>query len=325
MENKKNLGQFFTTNYEKILNGFEIPENINKIIEPFVGNGDLLKFIKKDNLTEIYDIEPKIKNTIKQDTLKNPPDFENSFIITNPPYLARNKNNNKELYNLFDTNDLYKCFIKILITNKPNGGILILPLNFFCSIRKKDIELRKDFLNLFSISKINIFEDKIFEDTDYTICSFQFFKKKENIETKIIFFPPNKDIKIDLNNQFNFLIGGNIYNLEKSNYKISRFEPNTNICIKCIDDKKLINMFISNEIFIDNTENQSNRSYISLNIEPKISIEIQKKLCDEFNLFLNTERNKYNSLFLCNYRNNFRKRISFNLIYSIVSFLLKKF
>lgn len=325
METKKRLGQFFTTNYEKILNGFEIPENINKIIEPFVGNGDLLKFIKNDILTEIYDIEPKIENVIKQDTLINPPNFENSFVITNPPYLARNKNNNKELYNLFDTNDLYKCFIKILILNRPIGGILILPLNFFCSIRKKDIELRKDFLKSFSISKINIFEDKIFEDTDYTICSFQFSKKKRNIETEIIFFPSNKNIKIDLNNQFNFLIGGNIYNLEKSNYKISRFEPNTNISIKCIDDKKLINMFMSDKIFIDNTENQSNRSYISLNIKPKISIEIQKQLCDEFNLFLNTERNKYNSLFLCNYRNNFRKRISFNLIYSVVSFLLRKF
>ena len=61
MNNKKKLGQFYTTNYEYILNGLYIPDNIKKIIEPFAGNGDLLNFINNnvEIEKELYDIEPK--------------------------------------------------------------------------------------------------------------------------------------------------------------------------------------------------------------------------------------------------------------------------
>lgn len=71
----------------------KIPKNIKKIIEPFVGNGDLLNFIQNKNLYEIicFDIDPKNTKTIKKDTIKNPPNYNKSFILTNPPYLARNK------------------------------------------------------------------------------------------------------------------------------------------------------------------------------------------------------------------------------------------
>ena len=34
---KKQLGQFYTTNYEYILKNMQIPDNITTIIEPFVG------------------------------------------------------------------------------------------------------------------------------------------------------------------------------------------------------------------------------------------------------------------------------------------------
>ena len=144
---KKQLGQFYTTNYDYILSNMKIPDNIENIIEPFVGNGDLLKFIKdKKYHIEKYDIDPKDTTTEQRDTLTFPPDYTNKFILTNPPYLARNKNKNKDLYDLYKCNDLYKCFIINIITNSCKGGIIILPLNFLSSIRKSDIELRKNFL-----------------------------------------------------------------------------------------------------------------------------------------------------------------------------------
>lgn len=45
---KKSLGQFYTTNYEYILQNIFIPDNVVNIIEPFAGNGDLLNFIEKN-------------------------------------------------------------------------------------------------------------------------------------------------------------------------------------------------------------------------------------------------------------------------------------
>ena len=103
---KKKLGQFYTTNQEYILQGINIPENIKNIIEPFTGNGDLLKFIEKyekEYNIECYDIDPKKEFIIKQDTIKNPPKYTNRFIITNPPYLARNKSKDKTLFDKFNS------------------------------------------------------------------------------------------------------------------------------------------------------------------------------------------------------------------------------
>ena len=176
---KKQLGQFYTTNYEYILKNMQIPDNITTIIEPFVGCGDLLSFIKNKQQyhIEIYDIDPKYENTIKQDTLKNPPQYKDKFVLTNPPYLARNKSKNKEIYDKYDCNDLYKCFISILIENVCEGGIIIIPLNFISSIRKSDITLREKFLKIYSIHTINIFEESVFEDTSYSVCSLYFTKK----------------------------------------------------------------------------------------------------------------------------------------------------
>ena len=92
--NKKNLGQFYTTNYKYILDKLYIPVNVKNIIEPFSGKGDLIKFInkssdKKYNIEE-YDIDPHTDESIQRDTLLDPPNYENKFIITNPPYLERN-------------------------------------------------------------------------------------------------------------------------------------------------------------------------------------------------------------------------------------------
>ena len=87
----------------------------------------------------MYDIDPTKDNIIKKDTLLNIEDYTDKFIITNPPYLARNKTKNKEIYDKYDENDLYKCFIKQIInkTNIALGGILIIPLNFFFFYQKK--------------------------------------------------------------------------------------------------------------------------------------------------------------------------------------------
>ena len=341
MTTKQKLGQFYTTNYDYILQNLYIPENITKIIEPFAGNGDLLNFIKnKDNYKiECYDIEPKKDYIIKKNTILDPPDINNSFILTNPPYLARNKSTDKELFDKYKTNDLYKCFIEILIINECLGGILIVPLNFICSIRKNDIDLRKKFISKYNIITLNIFEEQVFEDTSYTICSFQFEKKEQEKEIKVHIYPSNINFNIKLNKNNNYTIGGDIYNLEQNEkYKIDRAtklydnkDNFTNILVKCIDDtinNKIGLKIIDDKIrdkYIDNTPKLSARSYAILVIKPKITITQQEKLVELFNNFLNEKRENCNSLFLSNYRESkdiARKRISFTLVYEICNYLL---
>ncbi len=362
-QNKKNLGQFMTTNYEYILQNMYIPNDIENVIEPFAGSGDLLKFVNKEEEKrkkkfniECFDIDPKKDYINKLDTLLNPPSYENKFIITNPPYLARNKSEDKKYFDIYDVNDLYKCHIKNILTNQCLGGIFIIPLNFWCSIRKSDIDLRKDFLEKYNILLINLFEEKVFDDTTYTICSFQFEKKKDisfevsfekkcsvvekqekaEKQIKMDIYPSKKSIEFELNDSNNYIIGGWIYNLPlKNNFKINRLTKknkktnHTNILVKCIDDNELnkINYSIvsDKDIYIDNTDNLSCRTYATLVIEPTINLDKQKKLVEKCNEFLEINRDNYHSLFLTNYRESkdiARKRISFELIYNIVEYIL---
>lgn len=343
MEEKKGeLGQFYTTNYKYILQGIRIPDWVNRIVEPFTGNGDLVKYIGEDReyVLECYDIDPKKKWIKKQDTLMNPPDYNGKFVITNPPYLARNKSKDKRIFDKYSMNDLYKCFIKSIIDGECIGGILIIPLNFWCSIRESDICLRKMFVEKYYVKRINIFEERVFDDTAYSVCSFKFIlrnDKKKKI--KGVIYPMKKIIKFNLNEKNNYSIGGKLYNLEVSKgifvgrvtKKNKDSKGLTNILVKCIDDNKenKIKMSIVKDAkrFIDNTDKSSARSYITLIIKPEISLDKQKKLVENFNKYLEKERKKYNSLFLTNYRESYggmaRKRISFGLVFKITKRLLE--
>ena len=341
---KTRLGQFYTTNYKYILQGFTISDKEKIIIEPFVGKGDLLKldYVKSKNV-EYYDIDPKYPNTKKRDTLLNPPSYKDKFVITNPPYLARNKSDDKTLFDKYKINDLYKCFVKQIIFDPPNGGIVIIPLNFWCSIRKGDIELRKEFLAIFAIDKLNIFEEKVFNDTTYTVCSFQFHKrlKNSNKEIKAIIYPCKINIKFKLNEKNNYIIGGEIYTLSQNkDIVVDRLTHKnkddnkkyiTNLLLKCIDDSETnkisLTLVKDDEIYIDDTQKCSARSYASIIIKPALSLEKQKKLAEHFNIYMTFKRKYYHSLFLTNYRESktiARKRISFGLAYKIINNLISK-
>jgi hypothetical protein len=342
METKKKLGQFYTTNYEYILREIVIPDGVENIIEPFVGKGDLLKFINKSKIKSIesFDLEP-IPEAIKRDTLKNPPEYKGKYVITNPPYLARNKNIDKTIYDKYKQNDLYKCFIQTIINDPVMGGIILIPLNFLCSIRVSDIELRKSFIELYNIEKIKIFQERVFDDTSYTICVIQFTKKldkkDESKNIECIILPQNIKCKFNLNKKNNYTIGGELYFIPISTkYKITRLldkktDSTTNIVVRCIDNdqENKIACFIvdDDKLYYDKTEKKSCRTFATLNIEPKITKEQQKKVCEKFNDFLNSYRDKYNSLFLVNYRESkkgfSRKRISFDLVYRITSYCLE--
>jgi hypothetical protein len=337
---KNKLGQFFITNWEYIFTNLKIPKGITTIIELFTGNGDLLNFCGEKYKLECYDIDPKHSFIVKRDTLDNPPDYNGKFIITNPPFLARNKSTDKRIFEKYKTNDLYKCFIKELCSdNKPIGGIIIVPLNFWSSIRDADVKLRGKFLEFYRIYHINIFEETVFKDTSYTVCSFQFSQnKKETYPIMITVYPSLTEITATLTKDNNYSIGGEIYNIgTNSKYTITRLtsknldSKNTNMVVNCIDggtDSTQISFkYVSEgDIYIDTTPRQSARSFATLIIEPSISDKEQRKLVAKCNRYLQEKRNEYHSLFLTNYRESktlARKRISFDLVYKITRHVLE--
>ena len=289
MISKKALGQFYTTNYEYILEGFSIPPN-SKVVEPFVGQGDLLKWIGPDHSVEVYDIDPKI-DAITRDTLVDPPDYKGKFVITNPPYLAKNKNKDKTIYNKYVVDDLYKGFLKSLVEGSVEGGIVIVPLNF---ISDRDRKIRNTFFQDYHITKIKIFEETVFRDTSYTVCAFQFAEKKT------------------------------------SKYKIGRLlsggVPSSDLFLYAIDtgtNGGRIRLDIRKQHWYGN---HTDRAFAT--ITTNVPIEDEQLVVEMFNKQLESRRNQYHSLFLTNYRNSTksyaRKRISFDMCYNMIKDILKE-
>jgi hypothetical protein len=330
MESKKLLGQFYTTNSDYILQGLTIPDGV-EIVEPFVGNGDLVGWIErniKDYSIQTYDIDPKIECSEVRDTLLAPPSYEGKYVITNPPFLAKNKNKNKTLYEKYNVDDLYKSFLITLIDGNCEGGIVIIPLNFFSS---ENSETRVKFLSNYEIGVVNVFEEQVFDDTSYTICSFNFLKKSnisyQNI--KFIIYPNKKTINFGLSHDCGFRIGGNVLDC-RNGLRLGRLllgqTESTNMTLYAVDSGGLngrIRLVIHDEPYYGKN---TDRVFCTIT-SPKRIIN-QEELCDEFNNRLETLREEYNSLFLTNYRESTkhysRKRISFKQTFCLISQIISE-
>ena len=115
-KHKTKLGQYFTKKdvwLKKHIKNFITDSNTKIVYDPFAGNSDLLYAVKKLGYNKIIglDIDKKLKWKIN-DSLINIPHVENSIIVTNPPYIAkqsasRKKINLKKYYNSTIYDDIY--------------------------------------------------------------------------------------------------------------------------------------------------------------------------------------------------------------------------
>jgi len=181
------LGQYFTTNIELKQKVFEfILNKPSNILEPSIGQGDLVKFIneKKLNITfDMYEIDKKIKildkiekdKIIYGDFIKQNIKKKYKTIVGNPPYIRTKKGN---LYIEFTE----KCYN---LLEECGELIFIVP---------------SDFLKLTSASKLlnnmmnngtftHIFHpnnEKMFENASIDIIIFRYCKNN-NIEKKVYY------------------------------------------------------------------------------------------------------------------------------------------
>lgn len=262
-----------------------------------------------------------------QDTLMTPPDYTNKWVITNPPFLAKNKASNKELFNKYKLDDLYKIALKTSL--KAEGGIFIVPTNFFTDERSGTI--RKEFLNSFKIDYINIFTVPVFETTTYSVCSFAFHKEKNSSQNiKVCILPKHEEIEIVIDELYDYRIAGEFYNkLEnQKNYfgRLTSLTPDdvfvTKLKLYALDTRKEhIHITYGEEPFYGK---DTDRVYLTFTSKESIPEDKQIILCKNFNQALEDFRNKYFDLGMTNYRDYNRKRIGFSFAYQLLSYEYEK-
>jgi methylase of polypeptide subunit release factors len=365
---KKQLGQFFTTNSDYILQGFEEFIKNKNVVDPFAGGGDLVDWAKKNSCKKViaFDCDKKYvdnETIFFNDSINNPKDYK--FICTNPPYLHKNKADLK-IKNKFFSNeksifeDLYQVSIASIL--KCEEGIIIVPLNFLCAENSKRI--RNLFFEKFEILKLNIFSEQVFDDTSYNVISFYFRRKKHNNEfnkIEAIIYPEKKNMSFVIRKKYNWQFGGEFINrikntknnlgifrltedyLKSGEYKIEmalqdikdrryfkiskdfkKSLENNILFLRAIDSKngkKIQLEDIRNYDIKGLVGKNTSRNLAHLIFKEKISIKEQEKLMQRFNKELNKNRQQYFSFFLTNFRDNNRKRISFDFAYKFLNYI----
>lgn len=365
---KKQLGQFFTTNSDYILQGFEGFVKNKEVFDPFAGNQDLIRWVRKNGCKKAvgFDCDKNYvdgKNVLYNDSINSPQRYK--FVCTNPPYLHKNKADQEIKERFFSGNhssfeDLYQVSIFSILNCEE--GILIVPLNFLCAENSKKI--RNLFFDKFEIVKLNIFSEQVFEDTTYNVISFYFRRKKynsEKIKIPATIFPENKQITFTIERKYNWQFGGNfinrirntqnhlgIFRLTEDYLKSGEYE--VELAFQNIKDKKPFRiskdfkkLIEKNILFLRAIDSKNgkkiqledirkygiaglvgkntSRNMAHLIFKEEIPINDQIELMKRFNEELNRGRSKYLSFFLTNFRDNNRKRISFELAYKFLNYI----
>ena len=365
---KRDLGQFFTTNADYILQGFEEFIGGKEVSDPFAGNQELLNWCQKNGARSAvgFDCDKNYidgKNVFYNDSINSPQKYK--FVCTNPPYLHKNKASLDIKNRFFAGNnavfeDLYQVSIRSVLDCEE--GIIIVPLNFLCAQNSQKI--RNLFFDKFEIIKLNIFTEQVFDDTTYNVIAF-YFKKKNGYSQKdvveAVIFPNGKKIYFELEKKYGWQFGGDFITKikkTKNDLGIFRFTDDfikqgdceTEIALQNIKDRRIyktsfelkkrleknilflraIDSKTGKKIQIEDIRHykitglagkNTSRNMAHLLFKKEISIEKQIELMEAFNKKLSENREKYCSFFLTNFRDNNRKRMSFDLAYKLLNLI----
>jgi len=284
---KQNLGQYFTTNIElkEIVYKF-ILNNPTYILEPSIGQGDLVTFItnKLINVTfDMYEIDSKIKllenidknNIIYGDFMNQKITKTYKTIIGNPPYIKTKKRN------------LYIDFIEKCYNLLDDDGelIFIIPSDFF------KLTSASDLLNTMMIngSFTHIYHphnEKLFDGANIDIIIFR-YNKNNTIIKKVLY---NDELKYIINS--NGLITFNDININNNNNVM--FKDYFDIYVGIVNGKEKVykNANLGN-IEVLNGENKVSK-YIYIDKYPCENEQINEYLLEHKKELLEREIKKFN-------------------------------
>ncbi len=299
------------------------------------------------------------KITFYNNSISNPKYYD--FVITNPPYLYINYNHNKEIFHNTKHSDLYHLAIQSLLNSNEGILIVpinflsslnakyirqqffekfnIIKANFFTKAVFEDT----------TISVVSFYYQKKLAKSD--ICEFEFNIYPQKISTLLklnkkynwqiggdflqsILKTPNvlnlqrltlKDIN---NNQGNYILNASLNHLnKKADFYVSKeyknFLSKNILILKAIDSGTTTGKIALQDIREYNIDCliSLHTSRNQIQILNNLNIMQQEYIIKEFNNILNNARILYYDSFMTNFRDNNRKRISFNFAYKLINYI----
>lgn len=310
---KRDLGQFFTKK-DKWLKpqvvSFIKEANRNSVLDPFAGDGDILKAIaginEWDNLCGL-DIDNEL-NWELNDSLISIPKTD-SIIITNPPYYAKNcaNVNQSKSYKYFkdsEFDNLYQIALEKCL-NASDYVVSIVPESFLLANVLLD-----------RLQSITILEENPFDDTTFPVCVVCYGDTQTSLE-EIKIYKGDKYCST-----FKELISQDLKPQGWLKVKFNYIDGN--IGIRCIDGVGVddnIRFCLPVELDYDISKINKNSRFITVaQIDTDVDIELIIKKANEI---LNDYRVRTNDLLMLAFRSNKkngvrRRRVDFKTVRAIL-------
>lgn len=313
---KQKYGQFFTKNASELLSGYEHIVSGNIVTEPFAGDGDIVEWCLLSGAANViqYDIEPKNDKTIRNDSILNPK--LEGVVVTNPPYLSKNKNKEKTPYDMWKQNDIYKCHLAAIVANDIEKGILILPSNF---LSERRASIRELFFSSYRMNYVKYFRTQVFDDATTGVVIFDFEKWVPESEMtcryEIFYDDYSETVTYTSKQKDGWLVGEHFFKCINGappfKVEILRegMKPNSNIIIGLLDKGKYSLGAHYNDGDPIYCSPKAFTTYQCV-LSKEYPIDIQRKAVKVFNDTLNKYRKQYHSLFLSNYMGSKQKILS---------------
>lgn len=319
-------GQYNTVKAKELLQDYTKYVSFKRVIDPCAGEGDLLAWATANGAisTEGYDID-STKYPIR-DTILNPLDYSNYLVISNPPYLTRNKAKKQytAVYDKYKLNDLYKCHLASLIEGQCKEGIEIVPTNFLSESNSK---MRALFFQHYTIPYATYWTEPCFENATTGICIFYFRRKEagEPIHSTIRLLPKDETIQVTLRPEYGYLWGDEFFDYIGSDsldiQKITVSTPKSlysHLVLGLLDKGKWQQGLSYND---DDPIISSTTAFTTyqLAFDIVLSESQQRQIVLRFNERLQYFRDKYRGLFLTNYMGANQKILPVSYCYRLLT------
>lgn len=299
------------------------------------------------------------ENIFQNDSLSNPKKYE--FVLTNPPYLYQNKLDDNSILVHSKHTDLYQLSLEKIMDSEEGIVIVpinflsaenskyirdiflnrfeIVKANYFTEqvfddttynvvafyYRKKANLAREMTTEIIIYPQKTLTHIKLYEKYNWQIggeflAGINRYNNPLNITRLEEDDLQSGDLVVDvaynhLDTRRKIKVNKKTYSKIKNNIIILKaIDTGTNNGRICLDDIRRYGC--DGLVSIKTSRNQ-----INLVFPENIGISEQERLIELFNYELEDKRNRYHSLFMTNYRDKDRKRISFNFAYNFINYL----
>ena len=277
-----------------VVRNFIEDSNLKSAVDPFAGQGDLLKVCEGTLQMEIsgFDIQKELGWPVN-DSLKSIEQNRSSICVTNPPYLANYSAKRKSMWSMvgqyFEDSgrgDLYEIALDKCLESF-DYIVAIIPETFLHSSYPKD-----------RCTLISILEDNPFEDTTFPVCVTCWVA--ESGQDALIYSNEKKVMRLS---EMNRLKG----NVSRSNRVIFN-DPDGNIGLRAVDGTKAVDRIN----FMPATDFDYPRSSIKVSSRlmtylsiPELKTENEiKRFCEKANSILESYRDRSEDVILSGFKGN---------------------